>query len=168
MRKGDIMIKYNFENYIKWLEMFTMKYSSFSDQDWVYGFNKLSDSDMKNVQNLHLLYKQIENYSIKNHISNIDSGIGNFYKLKSDNGEFEVGTLYGKGNLFFCNRVKFDDNKNIVNFNDIINYKNDSNIELSRLSNGILKLYKKGIPIEIIEFEIKNTIDRCKTLKKKI
>ena len=37
------------KNYMNWLDVFTSKYCSFSDQDWIYGFNKLSESDMRNV-----------------------------------------------------------------------------------------------------------------------
>ena len=177
MKEGLKMNKCSIDkNYMNWLDVFTSKYCSFSDRDWIYGFNKLSESDMRNVLSLHLLYKQIENYSIRNHISNVDSGIGNFYKLKSDNSEFEIGILYGKGdsgkdNLYFCNKVEFDDNDNVVNFKDVINYKenhNSTNIELNKLSNNVLKLYKSGVPIDVIEYQLKNTINKCKTLKKKI
>ena len=63
------------------------------------------------------------------------------------------------------------DNDNVVNFKDVINYKenhNITNIELNKLSSNVLKLYKSGVPIDVIEYQLKNKINKCKILKKKI
>ena len=66
-------------DYIKWLDKFTIEYSSFSDNDWLYFPEKISKEDLEKVNNLHLMYRGIEKYASENYICPTDCNFGNFY-----------------------------------------------------------------------------------------
>ena len=166
-------------NYIKWLENFTIKYPDFSDDDWLYFSEKISQEDNEKVKKLHLFYEGIELYAKKNYIYPIECDFGGYYNIKLDNIGYEIGMLVGQGTLFFCKRTSLNKDLEYIDFNDILIDKKKDGVDvitqqLKNLSNNVLELHKKGIPltalIEIlddtltgIKEEIKNP---TKTLKR--
>ena len=54
------------DEYINWLEQFTIKYSNFTDNDWLYHKKKLPKSDEINVEKLILVFERIETYAKNN------------------------------------------------------------------------------------------------------
>lgn len=168
-------------DYIKWLDKFTIKHSSFTDDDWLYFHKKISKEDLEKVNDLHLMYRGIEKYASENCIYPTDCNFGNFYKIRLENTGFEIGILVGQGTLFFCNRVQIKNKKDFIDFNDILNNKTNDSLttiknKLNELSNFIVSLYKSGVPLEAIVFTLdntlneinpKNNLDQSKVLKKK-
>lgn len=166
-------------DYIKWLDSFTIKHQSFSDNDWLYCEEEISKEDYEKVNNLHLMYSGIETYANRNYIYPSDCEYGNFYKIKLDNIGFEIGILVGQGTLFFCNRVEIE--KDFIDFNDIINNKESDNAiiiknKLNELSDFVVSLYENGVPYEAIrsrledilnEINSEKDLEKEKVLKKK-
>lgn len=151
-------------DYIKWLDSFTLEHSSFFDDDWLYSPEKISKEDLEQVNNLHIMYCGIERYASKNYIYPTDCDFGNFYKVKLENTGFEIGMLVGQGTLFFCNRVQIENQKKFIDFNDILNNKNNNNVttiknKLNELSNLVVSLYKSGVPLEAIVITLDNTLN---------
>ena len=168
-------------DYIKWLDKFTIEHSNFSDDDWLYFPEKISKEDLEKVNNLHLMYRGIEKYASENYMYPTNCDFGNFYNIKLENSGFEIGILVGQGTLFFCNRVQIENQKDFIDFNDILNNKTNDNLttiknKLNELSNFISSLYKSGVPLEAIintldntlnEMDPKNNPERAKVLKRK-
>lgn len=168
-------------DYIKWLDKFTIKHSSFSDSDWLSSSEKISKEDLEKVNDLPLMYDGIEKYASENYIYPTYCDFGNFYKIKLENTGYEIGILIGQGTLFFCNRVQIENQKDFIDFNDISNNKinNDAAAiknKLDELSNLAISLYKNGISLETImltlnnalnEIDSKNNLSLTKVLKTK-
>lgn len=151
-------------DYIKWLDSFTIEHSSFSDEEWLYFPEKISKEDLEQVNNLHLIYHEIERYASENYIYPTDCDFGNFYKIKLENTGFEIGMLVGQGTLFFCNRVQVENEKDFIDFNDILNNKKKDNVttiknKLNELSNLVVSLHKNGVPFKAIVITLDNTLN---------
>ena len=139
-------------NYIKWLEGFTTKYESFADDSWLYAPTELSQEENEKVDNLHLLYEGIELYAKKNYIYPTKCDFGGYYNIKLDNIGYEIGMLVGQGTVFFCKRTGIDKELEYIDFNDIMSDKKKDGVDvitqqLKDLSNKVLELHKKGIPL---------------------
>ena len=151
-------------DYIKWLESFTIEHPSFNDNNWLYFPEKISKQDNEQVNNLHLMYKGIEKYAKENYIYPNSCRFGDFYKIKLENTGFEIGILVGQGTLFFCNRVQVENEKDFIDFNDIINNTKSDNVDtiknkLNELSNLVISLHKSGVPLEAIVIKLDNTLN---------
>lgn len=166
--------------YIEWLNQFTQDKDGFSDDDWLYFPEKISESDRENVEKLCLFYEGIDKYSQKNHIYPIPCEFGNFYRVKLNNFGFEIGILVGQVTVFFFNKASLEDDKKFIDFNDIIIGKKQDNVDqinatLDSLSNMVITAYESGVPIEAIVSTLDNTIkgitskkeDKPKTLVRK-
>ena len=72
--------------------------------------------------------------------------------------------LAGQGVLFFCNRVQIENEKDFIDFYDILNNKKNDNVitiqnKLNELSNLVVSLYKSGIPFEAIAITLDNVLN---------
>lgn len=154
-------------DYLKWLERFTTEHQSFTDDTWLYFSEKISKEDHEMVNSLHLLYRGIVQYAKKNYIYPVECEYGGYYRIKLDNIGYEIGMLIGQGSLFFCNRTELDSNLEYIDFNDIIGNKKKEHVdiiskELKDLSDKVLELYKKGIPLEALIEALETTLTRIK------
>lgn len=154
-------------DYLKWLDNFTIAHQNFSDDEWLYFPIEISMNDKEQVEKLHLMYRGIDKYASKNYIYPIPCDFGNFYKIKSDNIGYEIGILNGQGTLFFCNRVEIENEKEFIDFNDIMNNKKSDNVSmiednLNKLSNMIISLHQSGVSLYAIETTFKSTLDEIK------
>ena len=167
-------------SYIEWLNEFTQDKDGFSDDDWLYFPEKISDSDRENVLKLCLFYEGIDNYSQQNHIYPVPCEFGNFYRVKLNDFGFEIGILVGQGTIFFFNKASIEDDKVFIDFNDIMIGRKQDNVDqinatLDSLSSMVLTAYESGVPIEAIVSRLDNTIgditskkgDKPKTLVRK-
>lgn len=141
--------------YITWLGNFTKKYEGFSDNKWLYCPEELSEQDNNFVQELHLFYDGIETYSSHNYIYPIKCDFGGFYKIKYDGIGFEIGRLIGQGTLFYCTRVEIVNEQEFIDFNDIMNNKEQDNVKdinkkLEELSKFVISVYEYGVPYDAI------------------
>ncbi len=158
-------------NYVKWLESFTIEHPGFSDDDWLYFPEKISQEDNEKVKNLHLFYEGIELYAKKNYLYPTECDFGGYYNIKLDNISYEIGMLVGQGTLFFCNRKPLDKDLEYIDFNDIIADKKKDGVDvitqqLKDLSNSVLELHKKGIPLTAIIETLDTTLTGIKEEEK--
>jgi len=167
-------------NYINWLESFTVEHQSFSDDDWLYCPEIISQEDRENVTNLRLFYEGIERYAKDNYIYPPECDYGGYYNIKFENCGYEIGMLEGQGTIvFFCNRKEFNKDLEYIEFEDIASNKkrNTTDIiaqQLEDLSNAVLELYKNGVPLDALVETLDTTLlgikkeenNHIKTLKK--
>ena len=168
-RKKAIEIVSNAE-YITWLGNFTKEHANFSDDTWLYCQEKLSAKDNKRVEELHLLYNGIEIYANHNYIYPIECDFGGYYKIKFDGIGYELGRLIGQGTLFYCTRVEIENDKEFIDFNDImINKERDNvtiiNAKLVELSKFVNSVYECGVPYEAICETLEATLNKMKSKK---
>lgn len=173
MRISDEKRKEMFSNtnYIKWLEGFTTKYESFTDDSWLYTPTELSQEENEKVANLHLLYEGIELYAKKNYIYPTECDFGGYYNIKLDNIGYELGMLVGQGTVFFCKRTGIDKDLEYIDFNDIMTDKKKDGVDvitqqLKDLSNKVLELHKKGIPLTALIETLDTTLTGIKEEEK--
>lgn len=166
--------------YIEWLNKFTQDKDRFSDNEWLYFPEKISESDRENVEKLCLFYEGIDEYSQQNYIYPIPCEFGDFYRVKLNDFCFEIGVLVGQGTLFFFKKASLEDEKEFIDFNDIMIGKKQYNVDqindtLDHLSSIVVTAYESGVSIEAIASTLDNTIKeitfkkeyRPKTLVKK-
>ena len=158
-------------NYVKWLESFTIEHPVFLDDDWLYFPEKISQEDNEKVKNLHLFYEGIELYAKKNYIYPTECDFGGYYNIKLDNIGYEIGMLVGQGTLFFCKRTPLNKDLEYIDFNDIMADKKKDGVDvitqqLKDLSNSVLELHKKGIPLTAIIETLDTTLTGIKEEEK--
>ena len=158
--------------YVEWLYQFTQDKDSFSDNEWLYFPEKISQSDRKNVEKLSLFYEIIEEYAEENYIYPTPCDFGNFYRVKSNDFGFEIGVLIGQGTVFFFNKSSLENDKVFIDFHDVITGKKQNNVDtindaLNSLSDTIKSAYDSGVPIEAIEGIFDKTIKSIKEDKPK-
>ena len=139
--------------YIEWLIQFTQDKDGFSDDNWDYSDERLSDIDKEMVDKLSLFFESINFYAKNNYIYSMTRPLGECYQIKINNNGFEIGYITGQGTSFYCKKIQLDVEKDFIDFMDIINNKKQSNVEyiensLNNLSNVLMDLYDNGIPIE--------------------
>lgn len=156
--------------YIDWLSHFTIENQNFSDDMWLYFPEKISKEDGSRVNDLCLMYEGIDKYASANYIFPYHCDFGNFYKIKFNDVGFEIGTLSGQGTIFFCSRVSIEDEKEFIDFNDIINNKKSDNVttienSLSELSEHVISLSNNGVPLEAITNTLNSTLSKLHSEK---
>lgn len=150
-------------SYIDWLNQFTQDKEGFSDDQWLYFPEKISSVDRENVEMLNLFYEGINRYAEQNHIYPKPCHFGNFYRVKLNDFGFEIGILVGQGTISFFNRVPLENEKEFIDFNDIMSEKKQDKVEqinaiLDSLSNTVIMAYENGVPIESIINKLDSTI----------
>lgn len=162
-RKNKIKEIISNNNYINWLQKFTLTYPKFRNDDFINNKDKLEESDLKNIDNVSLLYYGIKDYANSNYIYPfIDSDFVKYYRIKYNNIGYEIGMIIGQETLFFCERVDNIDNT-FIDFNNIILNKKEENTKfieerLNELSNTITCLHEQNIPLDIIKSIIDDNI----------
>lgn len=145
--------------YILWLEKFTIKHTRFSDNDWLYCPEEISEEDRARVEELNLFYQGIDAYASKNFIFPSSCDFGNYYCIKFGNIGYEIGIMVGQGTLFFCNKVSLE-NKEFIDFTDIQNDREQPKTELinNRLEELSLLINNlaKDLPLAVIEETVRN------------
>lgn len=167
-RKESIKMSSN-DDYIIWLENFTSKYSKFSDDDWLYCPEKISEIDQNNVKKLNLFFDGIETYASKNYIYPTPNEWGSFYSIKYNDVGYNIGLAVGQGVIFYCERTQVIDG--YLDFMDIINDKKQKNSdsirnELDKLSQSIKNLINNGIPIPAIIDTFESNINEAKSVER--
>ena len=150
--------------YFEWLNKFMNDKDSFSDSDWLYSPEELSESDTKNVNDLCLFYEGIKKYADQNYIYAKPCDFGNYYKVKLNDNAYIIGILVGQGTIFFCKKALLNDKKDYIDFIDIINNKQQNNVSqintvLETLTQMITAIYECGVPIEAITDTVNTAIE---------
>ena len=149
--------------YIKWLIQFTQDKESFYDNEWSNFPEKIRESDKENVEKLGLFYEGITDYSNKNNIDPTPCDDGNYYKVKLKDFRFEIGIVAGQGVLFFFRKSSQEDDKEFIDFNDILIGKKQDDARLKSLEDLITICYETGINITAIEEAANNKIKDIKS-----
>ena len=154
--------------YIEWLIQFTQDKESFYDDDWSYFPEKISESDKENVEKLRLFYDGINKYAENNYIYPTSYNCGEFHKVKLNDFHFEIGYMAGQGVLFFFRKAPLEDDKEFIDFNDIITGKEQDYVKqyrarLKSLPDLIMTEYETGIPIKAIKKEVYGAVEKIES-----
>ena len=97
-----------------------------------------------------------------------------FYGVKDNVNEvyYKIGVIEGQGGSFFCERIEYTSEQPFIDFNDIMNDKVRDNVkeigtDLDNMSNLVLSLYNKGVPLEAIKETLDKTISEIELSKEK-
>lgn len=151
-------------DYIKWIEEFTFKFGSFENDVYPEYSELVSSQDVENISYLQYFYEAIDKYADKNFISPYNDEFCSYYKIQFNDLGYEIGIWFGQGSGFFCNKVDIKDEKEFINFDNIVNNVNVLNAEglnkqLDKLSNMLVLLYEKGISKDIMMNCVYNTLE---------
>ena len=89
-----------FGDYLQWLEQFTLKYPNFTDIEWEYFNEKVSETDYKNIVNLRLLYEIIAIYSQENYSARSQVYI-NYFIVRNNNFTFQIGNIQDDSSIIY-------------------------------------------------------------------
>lgn len=161
-------------DYMNWLNGFTADTKGFSDEEYLYFPEKISKDDLDKVNNLGLFFEGIEKYADKNYIYPTMYEYQSFYGVKDNVNEvyYKIGVIEGQGGSFFCERIEYTSEQPFIDFNDIMNDKVRDNVkeigtDLDNMSNLVLSLYNKGVPLEAIKETLDKTISEIELSKEK-
>ncbi len=157
-------------SYIEWLSHFTIEHPKFKDCEWRHFPDKLSSEDYKKVNDLDLLFYIVDKYAKENYRYPITTNSGKFYKIKYNDVGFIIGIVGGIALGYICSRVEVDNEKDFIDFNNIIANKKCDDVEfierqLKDLSKLIVTLHASGVPLESISVTVNNTLDSVKPEK---
>lgn len=93
-----------------------------------------------------------------------NEGFCDYYKIFFNGIGYEIGVWDGKKRSFFCRKVKINNEKEFINFDNIVNNVNVLNAEglnkqLDKLSNMLVSLHEKGISKDIMMNCVYNTLE---------
>ena len=142
-------------DYILWLEKFTITNPNFTTEDWLYYPNKISDEDKEQVKKLELFYSGIDMYAESNFIYPTSFEYGVYYKIKFNNIGYKISMVTGQGVRYFCKRVEIDNQEDFIDFNDISLNKKQPMTEsisfnLEQLSELLNNMIDSNVPLEAI------------------
>ena len=175
-KEKDAKLKRLFSSYdyMNWLNSFTANTKGFSDEEYLYFPEKISKDDLDKVNNLELFFEGIEKYADKNYIYPTIYEYQSYYSVKDNVNDayYKIGVIEGQGGSFFCERVEDTSKLDFIDFNDIMNDKIRENVEeieanLDNMSNLVLSLYNKGVPLEAIKDTFDKTISEIELSKEK-
>ena len=175
-KERDAKLKSIFSSYdyMNWLNSFTVDTKGFSDEDFLYFPEKISKDDLDKVNNLELFFEGIEKYADKNYIYPTMYEYQSYYGVKDNANEvyYKIGVIEGQGGSFFCERVEPTNDQLFIDFNDIMDDKVRDNVkkieaDLDNMSNLVISLYNKGIPLEAIKETLDKTINEIELSKEK-
>ena len=175
-KERDAKLKSIFSSYdyMNWLNSFTANNKGFSDEEYLYFPEKISKDDLDKVNNLELFFEGIEKYADKNYIYPTIYEYQSYYSVKDNVNDayYKIGVIEGQGGSFFCERVEDTSKLDFIDFNDIMNDKIRENVEeieanLDNMSNLVLSLYNKGVPLEAIKDTFDKTISEIELSKEK-
>ena len=121
------------DTYVNWLNEFMSDKEGFSDDDWTYNPEEISEENLENVGKLYLFLCGINDYANENNISESSISSGFCYNIKYNNFMFRLGICVGQGGYCFCEKVKEEDNIEFIDFNDIMNSKRNKEYVIKKV-----------------------------------
>ena len=113
--------------YFSWLEGFVTKNNgSFSDDQWIYFPEKITNTEKSNVAKLHLLFSALYDFAKAHRIPDEKSRTfsGSSVYVQYNSNIYKIGFLAGQGVFFFCEKIANRKVKNVINFNDVVKENN--------------------------------------------
>ena len=83
------------EEYINWLEQYTRNKNKFTNDE----------SHDENVESLEALYLVIEDYAEENYVFPSKTTFGNYYTVKYNGVNYNIGYMAGQELFFYCERT---------------------------------------------------------------
>ena len=151
------------EDYINWLEKFTLNTPRFyCDSCFSPSINSL-DNISQNIQDISLLYNAIKNYANDNYIAPIPTVCGDYYSIKHNNVGYQIGIMTGPETIYYCMRT--EEEKNYIPFKDIQNnIKTPTailiNNKMEELTKLISSMIDNDISYDIILGETEKTLQK--------
>ena len=155
------------DDYINWLEKFTVKNGGFSTMVLTYNANKYNDTDRENIENIETLYEVISEFAEKNYISPVEVELGNYFPVKHGDNCFYIGADFGQGTSFYCTRLD-EVEEDALNYKDVVqNIKLPATMRkeqsLEELSLMIDRLFNEDkIPVSVIEEKTNEAFQKIK------
>lgn len=144
----------NFE-YISWLEEFTLRYESFTDDSWLYKGEELSETDKANVDKINILFEAVSDYCHKYYIDT--TGKERFEServyVKHNGVVYQIGLVVGQGAYVYVTRQEPTDVA--IEFSDVVNDKKPADFDakdeqVKKLAQIVADMKALNVPISII------------------
>lgn len=153
IKEEKMKVMFSDETYILWLNKFSEKHSKFTDDEWYYYSQELTEKDKNNVANLSLLFEVIDKYASSNYFYPTSDNWGWFYSITYGDIYYNIGVSNLQGAVFYCERINAIDNA--INFADILSNKIlprtlSIKEKIKLLSQDITGLLDEGVPIEVV------------------
>ena len=169
--RDTLEIKNNLE-YITWIEHFTEQSPLFGE-NYVTNlrYKDLLDIDKINMKKIRLLYNIVSKYASNNYIYLKRNDNYSYYLIRYKDIVYEIGiSTKLNGYTYYCKRLGNYIDNDIMEFKDIMedkinNRTNELKIRLMSLNN-ILEDYSESIPIEILEKQVKDSLENIKVKRK--
>ncbi len=157
--------------YITWIEHFTEQVVLFGE-NYVSNlrYKDLLDTDKLNMKKIRLLYNIVSKYASSNYIYLKKNDNYSYYLIRYNNIVYEIGISSKlNGYSYYVKRLGNYTDNDIMEFKDIMedkisNRKKIIDTKLIRLNN-ILEEYSNDIPIQAIEDNVKDNIEKIKRKK---
>ena len=154
----------NSNDYMDWLQSFTAKKGAFATDSFLYDQEDLSEEDLKNVQDVQLLFEEILDYSDQNYIEPIIAEYGAYYSIKDGDIGYHIGYDAGQGTCFYCLRLDEPDEDAL----DIKHVRSGVKLPktvydeflLEELQSIMEKLYDDGVSLSAIKNITNSTLER--------
>lgn len=170
--KQNNLEKIKFGNYLEWLEQFTLKHPNFTDNDWIYLKEKITENDYENIKILPLFYEIIEKYAHENYISGTQKYYGKYYIIKKNDFYFRIGIISGQDKVIFLNRYHiiekgfyYDIDFNYIKNNKKREFAIELDKKLDKLAELISNIVRENTPLEAIASKADETIHKILTKK---
>lgn len=150
--------------YILWLENFTIANPTFGDDTWIYYPDKLSKEDSERVDELCSFFNGIMEYADRNFMPVCHDSYDTYAFIKFNNIGYKIGIMSGQGSFAYCERVEISSDNVFIDFNDIMTNKKQENVDyiskkLDSMSGIIEELLKLGVPAKTISAKVQTTLN---------
>ena len=142
-------------DYMMWLEKFTLLYSSFADNTWLYKPDEISENEKEKVEKLELFFEGLSEYCHKYYI-NISCNERfeeERINIKHDGIGYQLGLVIGQGGYVYVERKEPDENA--IEFSDVLNDVVPADFEskkalLMQFEQLVSEIKAKDIPTSIL------------------
>ena len=108
------------DEYVKWLKKFMLNKHKFINDDLSYYSNRINDEDRIKIDMLPEFFDGIDYYASDKDLYPSSCECGIYYNIKYNDFCFKIGVIVSQENNTFCERTLYNNQKNYIDFNDII------------------------------------------------
>ena len=151
-------------DYMDWLSDFSISNPYINDDNVLEDYKSFSEDDKRQVCDLNILYSAIDKYAKDNLMSPEKCDNGYYYNVKYNDNYFEIGYLMSISLAFFSKKSEYDENKNYIDFMNIVNdCKLPETDALKESLNALVEhakyLMDEGVSLDIINEALANLYD---------
>ncbi len=161
-------------DYMDWLSEFSISNPYINDDNVLEDYKTFSEDDKRQIYDLNILYCAVDKYAKDNLISPEKCENGYYYNVKYNDNYFEVGYLMTMSLSFFSNRCEYNENRNYIDFMNIVNDRKLPETDalkegLNALVEHAKYLMDEGVSLDIIKEALDNlddNKDKARVLKR--